>query len=368
MLNAERWKAIVAWGVAFTLVVSAQAQAPVEPRPAWLATLERIDRGEFESPAPPALSPNALDRFYWDLRRRAGAWINAEGAASRDRRRRVAVLAALEIAAETWQSAAAWDIGRKLVEWGCAEVRRGPRDEFQRVWLLACVSVIHGAGDELFLSGRPPSFVTDPLYPSEHADHARRQFPGEPRFALARLVVQLEARTLANRPGLPPPVANARNPPREPQLRKLVIAFRDHADDASVGGEAALRAAILLFRLEDLETSLNFAKRAARSSGADPMVIYLAHLFAGLALESLARHDEARQAYEAALRVMPRAKSGVILLAQRLFRSDQRDEASRLLDEALAGSPAADPWSAYAFGDFRFWPVYREVLRREVRR
>ena len=98
------------------------------------------------------------------------------------------------------------------------------------------------------------------------------------------------------------------------------------------------------------------------------MVVYLAHVFAGLALESFGRDDEARQAYEAALRVVPRAKSGVMLLAQRLFRGDRRDEAAHLVSDALAGSPAADPWSAYAFGDWRFWPTYREVLRREVRR
>ena len=365
-----RMLSVVGWGLALTLAAncSVQAQAPADQRPGWLITLERIERGEFESEALPAPSPDAIDRFYWDLRRRGGGWIDAEGPAARDRRRRVAVLAALEIAAQTWKHAAAWEAGRKLVEWGCAEVRRGPRDEFQRVWLLASVALIHGAGDELFLSGRPASFVTDPLYPSEHAAHVRQQFPGEARFALASLLVDLEARTLANRPGLPPLVANARNPPRDARVRKLVTAFRDHADDASVGGEAALRAAILLFRLKDLEASLTFAKRAAQRAGADPMVIYLAHLFTGLALESLDRSDEARQEYEAALRVVPRAKSGVMLLAQRLFRSDQRDEASRLLDEALAGSPAADPWSAYAFGDFRFWPVYREVLRREVRR
>lgn len=283
----------VGCGLALTLAAhcSVQAQATANQKPGWLTILERIERGDFESAAPSALSPESIDRFYWDLRRRGGAWIDAEGPGAREWRRRVAVLAALEIAAETWQRAAAWDAGRKLVEWGCAEVRRGPRDEFQRVWLLASVSLIHGAGDELFLTGRPPSFVTDPLYPAAHADHARRQFPGEARFALASLLVDLEARTLANRPGLPPLVANARNPPREVRVRKLVR---------------------------------RFATTQVMRASAEK------------------RHC-ARQ-------------------------SSCSAEASRLLDDAPAGSPAADPWRVYAFGDFRFWPVYREVLRREVRR
>jgi hypothetical protein len=42
------------------------AQALADQRPGWLTAFERIERREFESAAPSALSPDLVDRFYWD--------------------------------------------------------------------------------------------------------------------------------------------------------------------------------------------------------------------------------------------------------------------------------------------------------------
>ena len=73
----------------------------------------------------------------------------------------------------------------------------------QRLWLLASVSLLHGARDAVLLVGEQ----TDPqAYSSTHghAFHALRRFPDEPRFALAPVIVRREVNLVANRPGTPP--------------------------------------------------------------------------------------------------------------------------------------------------------------------
>jgi tetratricopeptide (TPR) repeat protein len=350
----------LALAIAGALVNNQTSAAPIQEGSA-VAVLERFESGEFEPLLPRAISLQAIGRLFSDLRRTGPGWIDAAHGESRERRRRIAALVTLEAAAAAVSTPGAWDeaLYRAMLEWGCGQIRRGPPDAFQLRWLRASIALVHAAGDLYFLTG-----------PAEHLEHARQQYPDDPRFALAAVIVRPEVRTLTNRPrALIDLLASERTPRRqvEQKFRVLLDELHSVRDEAEVGAEASLRAGILLFHLGELEPTLPLFDRAAGDRG-DELVGYLGHLFRGLTLEALGRGDEATAEYEGAVRIVPHARSGVMLLARRLFISGHRAEAARLLDGAFGAGRVTDPWRVYAYGDFRIWPLYRDALRAEVRR
>jgi Flp pilus assembly protein TadD len=101
----------------------------------------------------------------------------------------------------------------------------------------------------------------------------------------------------------------------------------------------------------------------------DPWLLYLARLFRGGVLERRGRIADAERAYRGALRAVPRAQAASTALATLLFKQDRRTEASQLVEDMLAASPAlVDPWRGYINADDRFWPVLIARLRQEIRR
>lgn len=301
----------------------------------------------------------------------APVWIAAAAAQpERDRRRRVAALVALEAGRVALDSADTWAQVRELVEWGCVQVRSGPPTEFERVWLLASISLIHGAGDIYFLTARAVGGqMTVPFAPIAHRDHARQRFPDQPRFHLAPIVLRREVVLLTNRPGVLVGYfagARATAPEVEGQVRETIDDLRALTALPAVEAEARLRMGILWFQLGDLQRSIDELGLAASLPG-DPFVSYLAHLFSGLAHDHGRQPAAAIQHYEAALRVRPHARSGVTALAASLFLTPRRGEASALIDASFAVPSVVDPWRTHAFGDLRFWPEYLAQLRNGVR-
>jgi hypothetical protein len=94
----------------------------------------------------------------------------------------------------------------------------------------------------------------------------------------------------------------------------------------------------------------------------DPAVLFLANLFRGIAYEGRARLDDARQAYEAALKISPKAHSATLRLAALGFRYGHGSDSPVLLESLLRDSdPRRDPWWSYYAADWRFY--YPRIAR-----
>ena len=101
----------------------------------------------------------------------------------------------------------------------------------------------------------------------------------------------------------------------------------------------------------------------------DRFVTYLAHYFAGQALERLHRPADAETSYRSALVAVPRAQSASFSLAALIAARGSRAEAAALVTESVSASPRPiDPWRVYGEADDRFWPSLIATLRREIRR
>ncbi len=274
---------------------------------------------------------------------------------AREIRRRVLPTFALEVAAlgSTRHAAPA---GR-LVEWACAYVRtHTPLNEFDGAWQLAALSVLEGAIDSHALA--------------EHVSHARAVFPAEPRLLLARGIVE-EQYNAPSEAYVRGETANSLQRAREAAARvegesyraaeRALARFQEAAVDESLHAEALLRVGHVELRLSRYDAALSTLKDLDRHTD-DPAVLFLASLFRGIAYEGRARLEDARQAYESALKISPNAHSATLRLAALGFRYGHGSDSPALLESLLRDSdPRRDPWWSYYAADWRFY--YPRVAR-----
>jgi tetratricopeptide (TPR) repeat protein len=243
-----------------------------------------------------------------------------------------------------------WRPAPRLIEWGCALLRREPTPRStERWWQLGALAVAHRSEDHEFLVGDPTGAIGNPQKEIEHLDHVVARFPDEARFVLGGGIA-LEWRFAD-------------------EARATLEAIRDHVD---VGGEATMRLGAIVLRKprrgESAGDAIDLLKRAEPLTR-DPYVIFLARYFKGRAFEKQKRTADAERAYRGAVAAVPHAQSATTALATLLFGSDRRAEAHRLASAMIAADPQpADPWREYAHGDDRFWPEIIARLRAEIRR
>jgi Flp pilus assembly protein TadD len=92
---------------------------------------------------------------------------------------------------------------------------------------------------------------------------------------------------------------------------------------------------------------------AAIPDSAPPVLVYLARLFEGDALERQGRVEEARQRYDAAVRSHPHPQSAQLALAYLQYQNGERVEAASRVRETVADQGAGeegDPWFWYSMG------------------
>lgn len=266
---------------------------------------------------------------------------------AREMRRRVLTSFALELAAlgSTRHAASA----ARLVEWACAYVRtHAPLNDFDRAWQMAALSVIEGGIDSRALA--------------DHVAHAQALLPGEPRLLLARGIVEEQvdapgeglART-DTAPGRRARDGAARAKGEPVAAERAIALFREAAREDTIAAEALLRAGHVQLRLGRYDAALA-TWHGLENRTADPALRFLLYLFRGIAYESRARIDEARQSYKAALAVSPGAHSATLRLAVLAFRNGHDDNQTALVGALLRDDdPRRDPWWSYYAGDWRFW-------------
>lgn len=358
------------------LMLFATPVAAQTPLTAVSELLDRYARGEPRVLAP-FNTPAYLQHLREELSREAEAWIRRGGSAATRKRELVAATFALEAARAS--ADVDWDDGKRLIQWGSALVRRAKMpDEPERLWHLAALSLIQGAtANDLLV---------------EQQKLAWMRFEAEPRFLLA-MVVMLEGDTWpdpdrgepwdANDAGLEDSfrMGEARRKSgqssrvdirsksyeyqRRLKMRTAITLFEDLANLAEIRAEVLLRLGFLHFRLQHTEIALEQFEEVPTHTK-DPFLLYLAQFLAGTVRERSGDRSNAITAYRAALTAMPRAQAASIALATLLFLGDDREEATRLAEAAVAPPLADDPWRTYQTGDHRFWAERLSALRKAI--
>lgn len=284
----------------------------------------------------------------------------AAGAGTREAReeqRRLVTAFALELAAVGSKRHAA--AAARLVEWACPYIRaHAPKNDFDRAWQLAALALLEGGIDAIGLH--------------DHVEHVRGLYPDEPRLVLARGIaeeqVSAPAEVLA-RSVSGADLARARELAARASGERLRAAdraadrFREAARDETLRAEANLRLGHVKLELGRYDEALA-AFEGIEQASQDRAIVYLAHLFRGIALENRGRPGEARQSYQQALGQSPGAHSATLRLAALEFRHGRGDEPETLVDRLLQNDdPRRDPWWSYYAGDWRFWYPRIERVR-----
>jgi len=236
----------------------------------------------------------------------------------------------------------------KLAEWACRQLRRHtPPDDFDHRAHLAIFAVLAGA--------------VDPDALEAHVTHVKFQFPSEPRLALEGGIAEELRGAPFYQPGKQLAADITRH--REEAARRYGDAMKIDA----TRGEASVRLAHVN---NDLGKPADAVKALDQGDATlkDPMLVYLAKLFRGMALERLGRLDEARAAYTQALAVSPQAQSASLSLAELTFRQGDRAAADRMVQAVIdRPSQPSDPWWEYWPGDYRLGADLLRAMREAVK-
>ena len=276
---------------------------------------------------------------------------------AREEQRRLVTTFALEIAAVGSKRGSA--AAARLVEWACAYVRaHSPANDFDRAWQLAALAVLEGGIDSAALH--------------DHLDHVPAVFRDEPRLILARGIAeeQFSAPTeVLTRTAIGASLAKAREIATRAEgerfraSERAIARFREAATTESLRAEANLRLGhvqLVMGRYDEALTALT----ALEVKTGDRAIVYLTHLFRGMALENRARVDEARASYRQALAISPGAHSATLRLASLEFRRGRTDVPETMVDALLkSNDPRRDPWWSYYAADWRFWYPRIERVR-----
>jgi tetratricopeptide (TPR) repeat protein len=254
--------------------------------------------------------------------------------------------------------------GVDLFEDACKAVRQlAPQGQFEAAWHAVAFSV---------LSAR---YATG-LSVDDHLKHIRGRFD-EGRMALVRAMpgernAWYEATQV--QPTLPktgPEPMEGFLPSRRrmghAHMRDVVKLFESARRFESVRAEATLRQAALLATWDFHDEALPLLASVDGMTD-DPWLRYMSALMSGRSLEATGRSREAHGAYQAALNLQANGRAARLALASMVFATGLRDEADRLVGEALserAGPP--DPWKEFLAGDFRFLDIRRDAMRGRLR-
>ena len=143
-----------------------------------------------------------------------------------------------------------------------------------------------------------------------------------------------------------------------------ISAYEEAAAFESTRAEATVRIARLLLDSKRPSEALVALDKFDEAWTTEGVVIYWARLLRGKTLAALDRKDQAMQAYESALEIVPSAQSpriGIMAIEAKRGRASIAETIAR--DVRTAPDPVNDPWWIYAHGDLRFFPKREKALR-----
>lgn len=328
------------------------------------ALLDRYAAGEHEAVARELAAVRDFEALRKSLEKLLPGWTTSAGATEKPRRTITAASLLLEVTHAGLETD--WIQLKTLVELGCRMLRADSApSEVERLWMLASVALGGGGREATFLIGGPaPGTGNAPV--REHLNHARKRFPGEPRFSLAAAMAE-EIRS-AGEPSRDRTRANSQVEQLEAVVRRNTIQrFMKVAGIPAVAAEAEMHIGYLWFQFRNGAEALKHLKIAHERS-TDPYVTYLAHFFAGRVLLEEKRVALAEAAFRDALATVPGTQSASEALAALLFVDGRRDEAYALIETSYNQRPLPpDPWRLYGYGDYRRWPALIRQLREAIK-
>lgn len=236
-----------------------------------------------------------------------------------------------------------WDFARTLLD---AVAPAPSRDEAVRLWYRATAV--------LFTSSRQFADAVP------HLDRARRLFPLDPGILLesgylhevfAAPHIQDVVRRTPAPGGLVFAVGSERS-----NLREAEDFFRRAVELDGAFAEARMRLGHVLGLLGRHEDAASQLQRVVSGPGA-PILRYDASMFLGNEERALGHRDKARESFERAAALYPRAQSPYLALSQLARESGDRPAALRALQHVLTipadQSARDDPWWSYYEGQGR---------------
>jgi tetratricopeptide (TPR) repeat protein len=230
-----------------------------------------------------------------------------------------------------------------------------PDDEFLRAWYVTVMA------------------YADRAFPGDHTcfENAPSRIRAHPEMQLALGAMHEKTWRQVEADGMS-------FPPFRPSLQEAERAFPRALQAAPDLHEARLRLGHVLV----LQSRPNDALQELRlvRDHLDGGLAYVLRLVEGQAYEQRGDVDRARDSYQAARAMFPRAQSAIMALAQLAYLQGHRAEAlehiQQLPGAATAGgrlqpwvwyAEGADPWSWYYFGTAWRFPTYLARLRNLVR-
>jgi hypothetical protein len=253
----------------------------------------------------------------------------------------------------------------RLLEIGCANLRRSPPDLFEREWHLAVLAFLTGPGADR-LGGRAESFPWPDSILEGHLTHVWERVPNDPEIAYALGVVKEGAfhtwyRTWGmslRRPGAQSPTPAT----ADDLLRDAAQRFEDARSSPALRGEATLRLGAVRLYQGRVDEAMTLWSELPNLTGVSS-VLYLAHVFRARVLTDSNRITEGEAAYRTALSIRPAAQSALVPLAALRFLEGDDREVSALVESLVTGQTDLDPMRTYLEPGHDEWPRRLTAVR-----
>jgi VWFA-related protein len=293
------------------------------------------------------LGSNGLKDMSGPMKRSGLAWVKAGGVAA-DRTRRLQLATYVLDFLSVQDQVSYWKNNNspasELMDWAAGILHTGPPDQAERLWNLAAMALLERFGASSVLES--------------HAATALTRFPDEAQFKLANAVaadMQLWPQLRDERGFIVD----------ERLLPKILDRYNGLLGDKTVGQEARLRLGYFELLRGRTPQALSHFEQAGVPE--DPALQYTLHLFRGQALMSAGRLDDAVESFRGAVGVVPFAQAATLGLGAALVNRGRHNEAEAIVSRMLnVASAPFDPWTIYAFPAWRYWPDWREALRKAI--
>lgn len=271
--------------------------------------------------------------------------------------------------------------GRCVLTWAAGQLAPmgSEPDPAERAWWIAAAALAHGVGEGPFLldvlririglrTADPSLGVDVPIVlhgKDSFLGGALARFPDDVELKFLRALV-MTAPFVRRTDGVDrsiDPESPVLKWPREDVIAQWVALTKD----SRVGLDARIRLAHL--RWSGGEDGLALAELdKAIERALEPDDVYLAHVIAGFAAQSVGAADRAREHFNAALNTRPGSESASLALAAIELESDRPDQAMRLMEAVGArGRDDHEPWRQFAYGPYTRMAQLMTRVRAEVR-